>query len=284
MIDDVEPGVRIGRRAGTAAGVPAGDAMTERVDVHQHLWPEPLLAALSRRDRPPLLRRSGAGWMLRIAGEPDWPVDPGDHDPVRRALLVERDGLDRGGRGAVEPARHRGAAGRRGRGAARGLPRGGPPPSGTACRPGRARPSTGPTRGPWPIASTRVSSASACRPAPCAAPGASARCAPLLSTARGARVAALRAPRPGPVERSPLHGAGLPRCFPPSHVDRVQGVGTIAGGVDPRLRRRPLVRMGVYGVDARRDPPPRGRRGDPRAAGAGSVRLDTPGPAMDPRR
>jgi hypothetical protein len=30
--------------------------MTERVDVHQHLWPEPLLAALSRRSRPPLVR------------------------------------------------------------------------------------------------------------------------------------------------------------------------------------------------------------------------------------
>ncbi len=69
--------------------------MSERLDVHQHLWPEPLLAALSRRSRPPLLRRSGAGWILRIAGEPEWPVDPNDHDPVRRALLVERDGLDR---------------------------------------------------------------------------------------------------------------------------------------------------------------------------------------------
>jgi 6-methylsalicylate decarboxylase len=69
--------------------------MTGRVDVHQHLWPEPLLAALSRRTRPPLIRRSRDGWMLRIAGEPEWPVDPADHDPVRRALLVERDGLDR---------------------------------------------------------------------------------------------------------------------------------------------------------------------------------------------
>ena len=65
-------------------------------DVHQHLWPEPLLAALARRRRPPLLRRErGRGWVLRIAGEPEWPVDLADHDVARRARLVEDDGLDR---------------------------------------------------------------------------------------------------------------------------------------------------------------------------------------------
>jgi 6-methylsalicylate decarboxylase len=73
----------------------APGAPHRHVDVHQHLWPEPLLAALARRTRPPLIRRSRDGWVLRIAGEPEWPVDPADHDPVRRALLVERDGLDR---------------------------------------------------------------------------------------------------------------------------------------------------------------------------------------------
>jgi 6-methylsalicylate decarboxylase len=45
--------------------------MTGRVDVHPHLWPEPLLAALSRRARPPVIRRSRGGWVLRIAGEPE---------------------------------------------------------------------------------------------------------------------------------------------------------------------------------------------------------------------
>ena len=70
--------------------------MTGAVDVHQHLWPEPLLAALARRRRPPLLRRRGSGgWTLRIAGEPDWPVDLADHDVARRARLVEEDGLAR---------------------------------------------------------------------------------------------------------------------------------------------------------------------------------------------
>ena len=69
--------------------------MTGATDVHQHLWPEPLLAALARRSRPPLLRRDGRGWILRIAGEPEWPVDLADHDVARRARLVEDDGLDR---------------------------------------------------------------------------------------------------------------------------------------------------------------------------------------------
>jgi hypothetical protein len=65
-----------------------------RVDVHQHLWPEPLLAALARRREPPLLRRHGGRWLLRIAGEPEQPIDPADHDPDRRAALVRADDLD----------------------------------------------------------------------------------------------------------------------------------------------------------------------------------------------
>ncbi|HTI35055.1 MAG TPA: amidohydrolase family protein [Miltoncostaea sp.] len=68
--------------------------MTAAADVHQHLWPDPLLAALARRSRTPLIRRSGDGWVLRIDGEPEWPIDLRDHDPVRRAALVAEDGLD----------------------------------------------------------------------------------------------------------------------------------------------------------------------------------------------
>ena len=68
--------------------------MSAAADVHQHLWPDPLLAALGRRSRTPLIRRSGDGWVLRIDGEPEWPIDLRDHDPVRRAALVAEDGLD----------------------------------------------------------------------------------------------------------------------------------------------------------------------------------------------
>jgi 6-methylsalicylate decarboxylase len=65
------------------------------VDIHQHLWPEPLLRALSQRRDPPMLVRDGRGWLLRLLGEPEAPVDLDDHDPDRRAALVGADGLDR---------------------------------------------------------------------------------------------------------------------------------------------------------------------------------------------
>jgi hypothetical protein len=64
-------------------------------DIHQHLWPEPLLRELSRRREPPRLQRRATGWVLRLHGEPDAPVDLADHDPERRAALVAADGLDR---------------------------------------------------------------------------------------------------------------------------------------------------------------------------------------------
>src|SRR3954469_9855334 len=42
-----------------------------------------------------MLLRGRDGWRLRLRGEPEAPVDLGDHDPGRRAALVEADGLDR---------------------------------------------------------------------------------------------------------------------------------------------------------------------------------------------
>jgi predicted TIM-barrel fold metal-dependent hydrolase len=65
------------------------------IDIHQHLWPESLLSALSRRREPPMLVRRGSDWSLRLRGEPEGPVDLADHDPDRRAALVRADGLDR---------------------------------------------------------------------------------------------------------------------------------------------------------------------------------------------
>jgi 6-methylsalicylate decarboxylase len=60
------------------------------IDVHQHLWPSELLDELRRRRRPPSLE----GWTLRLPGEPDYEVNPADHDPVRRRALAEVDGTD----------------------------------------------------------------------------------------------------------------------------------------------------------------------------------------------
>jgi 6-methylsalicylate decarboxylase len=60
------------------------------VDVHQHLWPRELIAALRDRHRPPRLR----GWTLELAGEPDYLVDPADHDVDLRIAQTVDDALD----------------------------------------------------------------------------------------------------------------------------------------------------------------------------------------------
>jgi hypothetical protein len=65
------------------------------IDIHQHLWPEPLLRELSRRRDLPRLERRATGWVLRLRGEPEAPVDLADHDPDRRAALLHGDDLER---------------------------------------------------------------------------------------------------------------------------------------------------------------------------------------------
>jgi 6-methylsalicylate decarboxylase len=60
------------------------------VDVHQHLWPDTLIEALRARRTAPRLK----GWTLELAGEPDYEVDPRDHDPDERAAAARADGLD----------------------------------------------------------------------------------------------------------------------------------------------------------------------------------------------
>lgn len=66
-----------------------------RYDIHQHLLTEPVIGALASRPEAPNVRRDGDRWMLRIAGEADYPIDPAANDPDARAALVESDGVDR---------------------------------------------------------------------------------------------------------------------------------------------------------------------------------------------
>jgi predicted TIM-barrel fold metal-dependent hydrolase len=66
-----------------------------RTDVHQHLWPEALVAALTWRREPPLIRRSGRGWALRLRDEPEYPFEPAEHDPAARRALLAADGVER---------------------------------------------------------------------------------------------------------------------------------------------------------------------------------------------
>lgn len=64
-------------------------------DVHQHLWPDGFVSALTWRREPPLLRRSGTGWILRLRDEPEYAFNPADHDLDARAGLLERDRVGR---------------------------------------------------------------------------------------------------------------------------------------------------------------------------------------------
>jgi predicted TIM-barrel fold metal-dependent hydrolase len=59
------------------------------IDLHQHLWPEPLVDLLRRRVRAPYLR----GWALHTAGEAPYDVRAADHDAARRIELDRAAGI-----------------------------------------------------------------------------------------------------------------------------------------------------------------------------------------------
>jgi hypothetical protein len=64
------------------------------IDIHQHLWTEPLLKALSRRLELPFVRFDHGLTVLHLAGERPYVIDLSGESPQRRAALVELDGLD----------------------------------------------------------------------------------------------------------------------------------------------------------------------------------------------
>lgn len=64
------------------------------LDLHQHLWTEPLVAALTRRASPPRLRRVDTEWVLTLPGEPRCVLQVPD-DPDARADQADADGIDR---------------------------------------------------------------------------------------------------------------------------------------------------------------------------------------------
>ncbi len=66
-----------------------------RVDVHQHLWSEPLVAALEGRRQFPFIRRESGLAVLYLAGERPYVIDMSSETAARRGQLVEQDGLER---------------------------------------------------------------------------------------------------------------------------------------------------------------------------------------------
>jgi predicted TIM-barrel fold metal-dependent hydrolase len=68
--------------------------MTMKIDVHQHLWSEPLVRALEERRELPFVRREHGLTVLFLAGERPYVIDLSGETAPRRAALVEDDGLD----------------------------------------------------------------------------------------------------------------------------------------------------------------------------------------------
>ena len=68
--------------------------MTIRIDVHQHIWTDSLLARLRTRRAMPLVRRSNGLTVLHSVAEQPYVIDVAGEVSEERAALVRRDGLD----------------------------------------------------------------------------------------------------------------------------------------------------------------------------------------------
>jgi hypothetical protein len=66
-----------------------------RIDVHQHLWTEPLVEALGARRELPFVRVENGLTVLYLSGERPYVIDLASEAPANRTALVELDGLDR---------------------------------------------------------------------------------------------------------------------------------------------------------------------------------------------
>ncbi len=72
-----------------------GGARTPRIDVHRHVWTEPLIAALAARMARPRARCEAPGrWRIELSGEPASVVAAGPDAADAAGDLVRRDRLD----------------------------------------------------------------------------------------------------------------------------------------------------------------------------------------------
>jgi 6-methylsalicylate decarboxylase len=66
-----------------------------RVDVHQHVWTEPLIEALSARRSLPFIDRVDGLTVLHCAGERPYVIEVAGESAESRRALLARDGVDR---------------------------------------------------------------------------------------------------------------------------------------------------------------------------------------------
>jgi len=64
------------------------------IDIHQHIWTEPLLEALAARRSLPFVHRRDGLTVLHAAGEQPYVIDTESERPGRRASLMRADGVD----------------------------------------------------------------------------------------------------------------------------------------------------------------------------------------------
>jgi predicted TIM-barrel fold metal-dependent hydrolase len=69
--------------------------MASRIDMHQHVWTEPLIEALGRRDSPPFARPANGRFVLYASGEAPATVAGGPNAVDCRLAELDRDGIDR---------------------------------------------------------------------------------------------------------------------------------------------------------------------------------------------
>jgi predicted TIM-barrel fold metal-dependent hydrolase len=65
-----------------------------QIDIHQHIWTEPLLDRLAVRRSLPFVRRTDGLTVLHCADEQPYVIDTEAEAPLRRASLVRSDGID----------------------------------------------------------------------------------------------------------------------------------------------------------------------------------------------
>jgi hypothetical protein len=65
-----------------------------RIDLHQHLWPGPLIERLRARTAPPALEGRNGETVLRLEHEPDCVVDLGRHGLEHRLAALDEAGID----------------------------------------------------------------------------------------------------------------------------------------------------------------------------------------------
>ncbi|HEX3831646.1 MAG TPA: hypothetical protein VHW04_06715 [Solirubrobacteraceae bacterium] len=70
------------------------ERVTMQIDLHQHVWTEPLLDALAARQCAPFVRRADGLTVLHCAGELPCVIDEAAESPAARARLLAADRLD----------------------------------------------------------------------------------------------------------------------------------------------------------------------------------------------